>query len=91
MKYKRIVVSGRVQGVGFREFLRKEVTSIGGIIGYAKNLNNGNLVIVIKGEDDKIKNVIDKCRRGPLLASVQNVSVEEVELEDEFDSFIIKM
>ena len=90
MKYKKILITGRVQGVGFREFLRREVAAIGGLFGYAKNLRDGNLEVVVLGEDEKIKKLAERCKKGPLLASIKNVSVEDVELDDEFDSFIIR-
>ncbi len=91
MRYKRILVSGRVQGVGFREFLRREVAAIGGLVGYAKNLRNGNLEVVVSGDEEKINKLAEKCKKGPLLAAIKGVSVEDVELDDEFDSFIIRM
>ena len=50
MKYKKILILGRVQGVGFRDFLRREVSLIGGLVGYAKNLKDGNVEIVVSGE-----------------------------------------
>jgi acylphosphatase len=90
MRYKKIVITGRVQGVGFREFLRREVAAIGGLVGYAKNLKDGNLEVIVSGEDEKIKKLAERCKKGPLLASIKNVSVEDFELDDEFDSFIIR-
>ena len=90
MRYKKITVSGKVQGVGFREFLRKEASKIGSIIGYAKNLKNGSLEIIFAGEPEKTRQFEKKCRSGPLLASIKEVSEEEVDSEDEFDCFVIR-
>ena len=91
MKYKKIIISGKVQGVGFREFLRREIIGMGNLVGYVKNLNSGDVVIVINGDETKIKKIADKCKNGPLLASVKNVSIQDIELEEEFESFIIKI
>ena len=91
MRYKRIIVSGRVQGVGFREFLRREVAALGGLVGYAKNLRNGNLEIVVSGDEEKIRKLAEKCKKGPLLAAIKDVSVEDVELGEKYESFIVTM
>lgn len=90
MRYKKITVAGKVQNVGFREFLRKEASRLGGILGYAKNLKNGNLEILVSGEEEKIRQFEKICRKGPLLASIREVNVEEVDSDDEFDAFVIK-
>jgi len=90
MKYKRILISGRVQGVGFREFLMREVPAIGGLFGYAKNLKDGSIEVVVRGNEEKIKKLMDKCKRGPLLAMIKDVKVEDVDLEDEYDGFIVR-
>lgn len=90
MRYKKITVVGNVVGVGFREFLRREASKIGGIAGYAKNLKNGNLEVIAAGDDEKVKKFIDACRRGPLLASIKRADVEDVDYDEELDSFVIK-
>jgi len=90
MKGKEITISGKVQGVGFREFIRREVGKLGGLAGYAKNLKSGDVKVVISGEDKKIKTLVEKCKKGPLLAYVKNISVENIETEEDFDSFFVK-
>ncbi len=91
MNYKKITITGNVQGVGFREFIRREASKIRGLAGYVKNLNSGNVVVVARGDEDKVKQLIEKCRRGPLLASVKDVSVDEIELDAEYNNFIVKL
>jgi len=91
MKYKRIIISGRVQGVGFREFLIKEASIIGGLVGYAKNLKNGNIEVIVSGTDDKIKKFVERCKRGPLLAAVKSVDVEDVDIDETYDSFFVRL
>ena len=90
MRYKQIIISGRVQGVGFREFLRREVSALGGLVGYAKNLRDGNIEIVVSGDEEKIKKLVEKCKKGPLLAAVNDVRVQEIDMDDEYDSFIVR-
>ncbi len=90
MKSKEILISGKVQGVGFREFIRREVGKIGGLVGYAKNLKNGDLKLLISGEEEKIKKLVEQCKKGPLLAYVKDISINDTETEEEFNSFFVK-
>ena len=90
MRYKKFIITGKVQNVGFREFLRKEASRLGGIAGYAKNLKNGNLEVLVAGDAEKIKTFEKACGRGPLLAQIKEVAAEEVDSDEEFDNFVIK-
>ncbi len=87
MKYTRIIISGKVQGIGFREFIRKKSD---GVVGYARNLKGGDVEIIAAGTPEAIANLVKECRKGPLLAKVSDVKVEEIELNDEFEYFFIR-
>ena len=76
--------------MGFREFLRKEASRLGSLFGYAKNLKSGNLEVLVSGDEEKIKQFEKTCRKGPLLAAIKEVLVEEVDYEEEFDTFVVK-
>jgi len=89
MKYKKIIIEGRVQGVGFREFVRKRATSYG-LKGYVKNVGENRLEIVVCGDENKINSLIKDCKRGPLLAHVSSCSIEDIDIDEEFDGFYIK-
>lgn len=91
MRYKKIVITGKVQGVGFREFLRRQASVIGGLAGYARNLKSGEVEVLVAGEEEKIKKLVEKCRQGPLLSSVKGILVEDVDLDDEYDNFFVKL
>lgn len=91
MKYKKILITGKVQNVGFREFLIKESSMIGGIVGYAKNLKDGNIEVVASGEDEKIKKLVERCKKGPFLSSVKSVDVQDVEMDENYDSFVVRL
>jgi len=91
MKYKQILITGKVQEVGFREFLIKESSIIGGLAGYAKNLKDGSIEVVASGADEKIKKLIERCKKGPFLASVKSVDVQDVEMDENYDSFVVRL
>ncbi|MBW3023310.1 acylphosphatase [Candidatus Woesearchaeota archaeon] len=90
MKYKKIIIEGKVQGIGFREFIRKEASKIGGVAGYVKNMKNGNVEVVVSGIPEKVNLLSKACKKGPFLADIKKVSEEEVEIDEEYDAFFVK-
>jgi acylphosphatase len=85
---KHIFISGRVQGVGFRAFTRKEASSRG-ITGWVKNLADGRVEIKIKGEREDIKNMIKRIKEGPSFARVDDIEISDEEIEN-FDRFEVR-
>ena len=73
---RRIVVTGRVQGVGFRVFA-EAAAAREGIDGWVRNLPDGRVEAVIEGEQDAVDRVESRLRRGPPLARVEHVTVED--------------
>jgi acylphosphatase len=73
---RRIVVSGRVQGVGFRFFVR-EAAMVEGAWGWVRNLPDGRVEMLLEGEREAIDRVERKVRRGPASAAVTMVTVDE--------------
>ena len=88
-KQARIVVSGRVQGVSFRAYTQR-MARIAGLLGYVRNLPNGDVEIVAEGEEDRLHMLIDWARTGPPMAAVENVQVEYVPSTDGFQDFMIQ-
>jgi len=68
-------VSGRVQGVGFRYFVRSSA-QLHGLTGYAINLADGRVEFLLQGEQGAIEQVIEQIRRGPRHARVDDVTLE---------------
>ncbi|KXS50323.1 MAG: acylphosphatase [Halanaerobium sp. 4-GBenrich] len=85
---KHIFISGRVQGVGFRAFIRREAAVLN-IKGWAKNLVDGRVEVVIQGNKDKVSQMIAKLREGPSFAKVKNLKINDEEPTD-FSDFKIK-
>ncbi|VVB78268.1 Acylphosphatase [uncultured archaeon] len=88
MVSKKIIVSGRVQGVFYRRFVYNYAIKLG-LKGYVKNLVNGDVEIVVQGETSKINELIKECRKGPNGAYVENIELSEFE-EKVFASFEIR-
>jgi acylphosphatase len=65
----RIVISGRVQGVGFRAWIERRARELG-LSGWVRNLRDGTVEAVFHGPADKVDEMIGRCRRGPSGASV---------------------
>jgi acylphosphatase len=70
MKAIHIFISGRVQGVGFRQFIQAEATSRG-VGGWARNLSDGRVEAVLAGEDAAVDDMVMLCHRGPRGAIVR--------------------
>lgn len=83
-----VFVSGSVQGVGFRQFVQHFAKKFA-LTGWAKNLSDGRLEIVLRGEEKKVKKLVSLCRKGPFLARVRDVQAVEEKNEPEFSEFTI--
>lgn len=73
MATQRIFVSGRVQGVSYRDWTVRTAQRLG-LKGWVRNLHDGRVEILAEGEDDAIGQLIDACRDGPPLARVEHVA-----------------
>jgi len=80
MVRRRVVVHGRVQGVGFRYALARAAETRG-VAGWARNLPDGTLEAVFEGEPEAVESLVRLCREGPRGAEVERVDVFEEEPE----------
>lgn len=71
---RRLLISGRVQGVFYREGLRRQATAVG-VHGSARNLADGRVEVILEGGTDAIEHLIAWCRSGPPNARVDTVEV----------------
>jgi acylphosphatase len=71
---RRVHVSGRVQGVWFRESCRDEAMAAG-VVGWIRNLDDGRVEVVLEGAPAAVDAVVGWCRRGPRRARVNQVDV----------------
>ena len=80
MTARRYLVSGRVQGVGFRWWVRSRAMDLG-LGGWVRNLPDGRVEIVAGGEDGALTTLEDDLQHGPRFARVE--SVEKIEIQDD--------
>ena len=82
------VVSGRVQGVGYRYFVYHNAVSLG-LTGYARNIYDGTVHVVAEGDEDKINLLHQQLKTGPSRSYVENIKVFYDEYKAEFSGFEI--
>jgi acylphosphatase len=72
MNAKRLVISGRVQGVGFRAWLVHKANELGAS-GWVRNRPDGTVEALIAGDTATVEELARLCRRGPRLAEVSSI------------------
>ncbi len=72
---RKVVVTGRVQGVGFRDWLVEEAERLG-VSGWVRNRRDGSVEALFEGEPPMVAEVLRACRRGPPFARVAHVAEE---------------
>jgi acylphosphatase len=77
---RRLVIHGRVQGVFFRDTLRR-VAERHGVAGWARNTDDGTVEAVLEGDEDAVASTIAFAREGPEGASVARVEIAEEDPE----------
>lgn len=86
MKQVHVFISGSVQGVGYRFFVKSWARTLG-VVGWVKNSTEGKVEAVFQGDEKSINDLIEKCRKGPFLAEVKDVVVSWEEGRDEIGDF----
>ncbi len=84
-----IIVEGRVQGVGYRDFAQRRATHLGAV-GYVMNLPNGQVRIRAEGSRDVLDQLIRTLEKGPPLSRVEKVSVRWLPPSGRFVSFDVR-
>lgn len=72
----RFIVSGRVQGVGYRAWLAAEARALG-LDGWVRNRRDGTVEAVAAGPEESVAGLLKRARGGPPLAVVHDVAVAE--------------
>lgn len=80
-----ILISGDVQGVGFRQFVKYQAKKLN-IVGWVKNLDDGRVEGMLQGSDQDLEKMMIFVKNGPPIATVRDVKIEEVP-DQQFDSF----
>ena len=77
---KNIVITGKVQGVGFRYWLYKAALR-NNINGWVKNKISGEVEALLVGNDVEINNLIKLCEKGPPSSKVSKIKVQNYQKE----------
>jgi acylphosphatase len=75
---RHLLISGRVQGVAYRMSMVDEAKHLG-VTGWVRNRRSGEVEAVVRGSPDAVRAIIEWAKRGPMLAVVRSVQVEEAE------------
>lgn len=76
----RLTITGRVQGVGFRDWVLQTGQRLG-LTGWVRNRSDGAVEALVVGDETAVGQMIEACRRGPPLARVDEIDVDPVDLD----------
>ena len=76
IKKKHLIISGKVQGVGFR-FWMQNLAINNNIGGWVKNRSLGDVEALIIGQEKEVQKLIKQCKIGPSSATIQNIQIND--------------
>ena len=85
---KRLLISGKVQGVGFRHWLYTKATEKN-IHGWVKNKTTGEVEALLIGNNEEVNDIIKQCMLGPVTSNVKKVIIQDYQFEHNNKSFNI--
>ena len=88
MNALHITIFGRVQAVGFRDWM-KEQAEKRGLFGWVRNASDGSVEAFIQGEDESLNDLLAFSWEGPDLADVEDVLTQDTKVDESFNSFDI--
>lgn len=83
-------LAGRVQGVGFRAFIRREAQRLG-LAGWARNAPDGSVEVEAAGSPDELAAFEDRLRQGPPAARVEGLDTRDLPGGDSSGGFEIRL
>jgi len=89
MQRVKVKIEGNVQGVGFRAWTVRTAISLG-LSGEVKNLDSGEVEVLMEGDESSIRKMLNLLHRGPDKAEVRQVKVEEQTYSGTLADFIIR-
>ena len=82
MRAKRVLIQGRVQRVGYRDWMVAQAEALG-VHGWVRNRADGSVEALVYGEVDAVEELLRACRRGPRLAVVNRIEEDWADPPDE--------
>jgi acylphosphatase len=84
-----IIVEGRVQGVGFRDFAHRKASLLG-LHGFVMNLRDGRVRLRVEGPRETIDELVRDLKKGPPLSQIDDVQVTWMTFSGRFASFSVR-
>ena len=81
MRAKQLVITGRVQGVGYRDWMVAEAGRLG-VDGWVRNRADGSVEALVYGDTAAVEELLRLCRRGPRMAAVSRITESWAEPPD---------
>jgi acylphosphatase len=78
---KRLRIRGGVQKIGFRVWVEREALTLG-LKGWVRNRLDGSVEVLVAGPPEVVTRMVERCKRGPPLAKVESIDVEEAVVLD---------
>lgn len=82
MAARLLRIEGRVQGVGYRDWMLREAVRLG-LHGWVRNRPDGSVQALVAGEEGAVQALLTACRRGPVLARVERIEETLAEAPEE--------
>jgi len=82
-------ITGRVQGVGFRNFTRMRARQLG-VAGWVRNERDGSVRLEAEGPRGSLEDLLGAVHEGPRMARVEDVEAEWTDATEEFDAFRVR-
>lgn len=86
LKTIQILISGRVQGVGFRYFTESLADKYP-VKGYVKNTSDNRVEVICQGESDDIDQFLKELKKGPAFSVITDIGIEELKINKIYNSF----
>ena len=84
----KIIVKGRVQGVGYRWFAVRQAEQLQ-VQGSVKNLLNGHVQVIVQGESTVVNEYIALLRQGPAYAHVTDMEIQDIDVDHSLKIFTV--
>ncbi|MBW3004911.1 acylphosphatase [Candidatus Woesearchaeota archaeon] len=86
MKRLHLIIHGEVQGVFFRDHVKKSAKDLKG---WVRNNPDGTVEVVAEGSEEELKRLLERCKKGPSASKVEDIAVKWEKATGEFEEFSI--
>ena len=84
-----MIIFGRVQGVYFRKSTQEQALQRN-ITGWVRNRREGSVEVLAQGTEEALLSLLKWCERGPRLAKVEKITINWIEQDNKYSSFVVK-